>query len=209
MEVKGNEKSFKGTVIYTWVLIRTSYLLLCPFSTFFFQVNKIFPRIYPDWPELLPVKTFNYLLKSFLYGTLLKSKMLAEVLIHDQRERACAHLCLRTVLMLYAGTLKKKSEIRGFILSRILFYLLCVCPASLHESYLWHIIWASTFLFVSFFTPPCYRLFQFCFTDLRLGFIFLSRQYSGLSKLLLMTYFIILLTIFRMHLLYRGSQLEK
>lgn len=65
------------------------------------------------------------------------------------------------------------------------------------------------FCFLSLSSPPSYKLFQLCFTNLRLGFIFLSRQYSGLSTLLLMTYFIILLTIFHMHLLYCWSQLEK
>lgn len=64
------------------------------FKQLFLQVNKIFLKVYSDAPELSPVKMFNCLLKGFLYNTLLKSKMLAEVLTPDQREMAHVCFCL-------------------------------------------------------------------------------------------------------------------
>lgn len=90
------------------------------------------------------------------------------------------------------------------------FFIFCVCVLLLYMNLTFGTSFGlPLFCFLSFSSLPSYKLFQLCFTNLRLGFIFLSRQYSGLSTLLLMTYFIILFTIFHMHLLYRWSQLEK
>lgn len=90
----------------------------------------------------------------------------------------------------------EKLEIQRFIFSRILyFYLLCMCSASFHGFSLCHFICVSIF-FSSVSLPPLYWLFQLYLTKIRFGIIFLSKQYSRLSTLSLMTCFIILLAIF-------------
>lgn len=92
----------------------------------------------------------------------------------------------------------EKSETRWFILSRLLFYLLCVCSAFFHESYSGTSCGLPFFSLLSLSSPPhlLTLLFQLYLTNFRFGVIFLSKQYSGLSTLSLMTFFIILLTVF-------------
>lgn len=94
----------------------------------------------------------------------------------------------------------EKSETQRFMLfSRILFFFL----ASLYASYLFSWILPLPlhlgfhFFIFCLFTPSLLTfLFQLYLTKIRFGIIFLSKQYSGLSTLSLMTCFIILLTIF-------------
>lgn len=142
------------------------------------------------------MKTFNHLLKSFLYSTLLKSKMLAEVLIHDKKGKGP---CTSVPQNGSDAPCRKPGKNQKFIGFSFLgsFFNFSVCVLSLFMN-----LTSGTssglpvFCFLCLSSPLSYKLFQICFANLTPGFIFHSRPYSGLSTLLLMAYFIILLTIF-------------